>query len=169
MICGLHRVPSCRAITTLWPSFEQFLTLCSERHTASIVRWCHEVPGTSACAGSDWYRPIDHSERDRSARAAENVHVQVRQLRLKPLVGRAVHRRQEEFRARRFVLVRQFSMSIESTSMPHASLAPDGAPVGRGHTFLPRRLIRMIGILQDGEMCDSTSNRARHDAFRARR
>ena len=72
----------------------------------------------------------------------------------KPWPERAVHRRREEFRARRFVLVRQFSMSIESTSMPHASLAPDGAPVGRRHTFLPPRLIRMIDVLQDGEMCD---------------
>ena len=41
-----------------------------------------------------------------------------------------------------------------NTSMPHASLAPDGAPVGRRHTFLPPRLIRMIDVLQDGEMCD---------------
>ena len=57
--------------------------------------------------------------------AAETVHVQVRQLRLEPLVGRAVHRRQEEFRARRFVLVRQFSMSISRVDKhEHAAREP---------------------------------------------
>ena len=44
-----------------------------------------------------------------------------------------------------------------NTSMPHASLAPDGAPVGRRHTFDVLHDLtdgEMIDVLHDGEMCD---------------